>query len=75
MEKSNLGGFILYSWEIEQLLQMRNYFITVQEYLKISDIKENPQISEIKYEPFSDDFNIWTKDQYHFKFKVKKYTE
>ena len=65
---------ILYSWEIEKLLQMRNYLIEVQEYIEISDIKKNPQINRVKYDPYNDDFEIWTNDNYDFKFKVKKRT-
>ena len=64
----------MYSWEIEKLLQMRNYLIEGQEYIEISDIKKNPQINRVKYDPYNDDFEIWTNDNYDFKFKVKKRT-
>ena len=60
----------MYSHEIEQLLEIKNYLISSKEYMKVSDIKENPQINHIKYEPYDDTFQIDTKDNYHFKFKV-----
>lgn len=60
----------MYSWEIEQLLKLKNYLISNKEYFEIC--KTSPQIKRIKYEPFEDDFYIWTDDQYNFKFKVKK---
>lgn len=62
----------MYSWEIEQLLKLRNYLINNKEYFQISNIKDNPQISYIKYDAYNNDFQIDTKDDYHFKFKVKK---
>jgi len=62
----------MYSWEIQQLLELRQYLLTVQEYLEISNIQNNPQLKEVKYDPYQDSFEIWTKDDYYFKFKVKK---
>lgn len=66
------GVNILYSWEIEKLLQMKNYLLEVQEYLEISDIKKNPQITRVKYDAYQDSFSIETGDNYNFNFKVKK---
>ena len=46
--------------------------VTREEYAKISDIKQNPQINHIKYDTFKDEFQIDTKDDFHFKVKIKK---
>lgn len=62
----------MYSYEIENLLKLRNYLVTREEYAKISDIKQNPQINHIKYDTFKDEFQIDTKDDFHFKVKIKK---
>lgn len=62
----------MYSHEIENLLKLRNYLVSSEEYLKISDIKQNPQINHVKYEHNDDSFQIDTKDNYHFKIKIKK---
>ena len=62
----------MFSWEIQKLLELRQYLLTVQEYIEISDIKKNPQIKRVHYEPFEDSFYIDTDDNYNFKFKVKK---
>ena len=39
---------------------------------EILDIKESPQINHIKFNPYNEDFEMWTSDNYYFKFKVKK---
>lgn len=57
----------MYSYEIENLLKLKNYLVSVQEYL---EIVKSPQIDHIKYE--SDAFNIWTNDNYNFTLKIRK---
>lgn len=57
----------MYSYEIENLLKLRNYLVSIQEYL---DIVKSPQIDHIKYE--NDAFNIWTNDNYNFILKIRK---
>lgn len=56
----------MYSYEIERLLKSRNYLISIQEYLTITD---SPQIDHIKYD--GEKFNMWTTDNYIFTFKIK----
>ena len=60
----------MYSWEIQKLIELRNYLLTVKEYFYICDT--SPQIARITYNPFNNDFDIYTYDEYHFKFKIKK---
>lgn len=57
----------MYSEEIKNLIELRNYYISVKEYLMVI---KSPQIDHIKYE--NQNFNIWTKDGYYFKFKLKR---
>ena len=57
----------MYSEEIKHLLELKNYYIEVKEYLKII---KSPQVDHIKYENHL--FNVWTKDGYYFKFKLKR---
>lgn len=57
----------MYSYEIENLLKLKNYLVSVQEYL---EIVKSPQIDHIKYE--NDAFNIWTNDNYNFVLKIRK---
>ena len=62
----------MYSHEIEQLLKLRNYVISVEESLKIAS---SSQIKLIKYDTFNDTFYISTEDKYNFKFEVRKFTK
>lgn len=61
----------MYSWEIDELIKIRNYILEVSEYDKIC--KESPQIDFIQYKPYLDDFYIHTSDNYNFNFKVKSF--
>lgn len=58
----------MYSHEIEQLLKLKNYILSVKEYLNVCN---SSQITHIKYDPFEDVFYISTEDKYNFKFKIK----
>lgn len=59
----------MYSEEIKQLLELKEYIISVEEYSKI--LYTSPQINFIKYDSYDDNFSIGTDDRYNFKFKVK----
>lgn len=58
----------MYSFEIEQLLELKNYLLDIKDYCEI--VKTSPQIDHILYkEP---NFHMFTTDNYHFKFKIKE---
>ena len=57
----------MYSWEIEQLLKIRNNLVSIREYMGICS---SPQVDHIFYH--NDEFNIWTTDNYKFVFKLKE---
>lgn len=61
----------MYSWEIEELIELRNQLISIQEYVEI--IKTSPQIDHIQYK--KNHFEMFTNDGYKFRFKIKKYTK
>jgi hypothetical protein len=60
----------MYSHEVEQLLKIRNYLIAYKEFIQIT--KSSPQINHIKYNPFEDNIEMWTTDNYSFKLKINK---
>ena len=60
----------MYSHEIENLLKIRNYLLSSEEYIKMCN--SSNQIKSIIYKPFEDTFYVATNDNYNFKFKVKK---
>ena len=57
----------MYSWEIEQLLKLRNNLVCIREYL---DICSSPQVYHIFYS--NDEFIIETTDNYTFKLKIRR---
>ena len=62
----------MYSHEIKQLLELKNYLLDKKEANKILDIDSSPQINHVKYNQDTTDFEMWTSDNYYFKFKVKR---
>ena len=60
----------MYSHEVEQLLKIRNYLITYKEFIQIT--KSSPQINHIKYNPFEDNIEMYTTDNYKYVLKIKK---
>lgn len=58
----------MYSWEIQKLLEIKNYIISNKEYFHICNT--SPQIRGIEYKKDEDNFYMWTDDRYNFKFKV-----
>lgn len=60
----------MYSWEIQQLLEMKQYLLEAKEYFNICET--SPQINWIKYDNYNDTFTITTDDRYKFEFKVRK---
>ena len=61
----------MYSYEIKQLLELKNYLLDRKEANKILNIKDSPQINHVKYNTYDDNFEMWTSDNYYVKFKVK----
>ena len=57
----------MYSYEIEQLLKIRNNLVSIKEYIQIIS---SPQVDHIKYE--DEVFKIWTNDGYKFELKIRR---
>ena len=60
----------MYSWEIAELLKLKNYLLDVKDYFAICD--NSPQIREVSDNPYDNKTTIRTDDRYEFKFKVKR---
>lgn len=60
----------MYSYEIDQMFKSKNYNIDSDTYMHICGC--SPQISTIIHEPYNDDYEIWTNDNFYWKFKVNK---
>ena len=61
----------MYSYEIENLLKLRDYIISSSEYFEI--LNTSPQINNVKYDTGNDTIQIKTDDKYDFKIKVKRH--
>lgn len=59
----------MYSYEIERLLKIKNYLLSIEEYNNI--ISSSSQIDHVKYDGENNIFTIWTNDNYTFTFKIK----
>lgn len=64
----------MYTWEIEELLRIKNYLLTGEEYLNM--VKTSPQIGRIKYNDCDSTIEIWTKETdeqvKYLKYKLKR---
>lgn len=60
----------MYSHEIQSILEQNSYVISVDTYMNICSTSN--QISRIKYEPYGNYFEIWTRDNYYWKFYLRK---
>ena len=58
----------MYSHEIEKLIELKQHLISIYEYCEI--IRTSPQIDHVLYE--NEQFNLFTTDDYHFKYKIKE---
>ena len=60
----------MYSSEIEQILKFQYYSIDSKTYTDICNT--SPQISRVKYDSFANKYEIWTTDNFYWKFNVYK---
>ena len=63
----------MYSYEIDNYLKERNYYLNSEEIQFITDITVNTQICRISYNQEFNFYQIWTKDGYYFKLGCKPY--
>ena len=64
----------MYTWEIENLLKIKNYILNSEEYSSM--ISSSPQVKRVKYNTFDDSMETWTEEQdnskKYFKYKVRR---
>ena len=60
----------MYSHEIQQLMELRNFLITFQDYVNLCNT--SPQITGVYYDYEKDYFNIKTTDNYDWSFKIRR---
>ncbi len=65
----------MYSHEIQQLIELRNYIVGGDELMEITSPVLNPQLDHIKYNSFDNSYEMWSNDNYYFNFKAMDYEE
>lgn len=65
----------MYSWEIEEYLKERNYYLTSDEIIYVTNIELHPQLARIRYNNEFDFYEMWTSDNYYFKFGCKSFVK
>ena len=58
----------MYDWEIENIMKQYGYNIPCDIYTSICNT--SPQICRVKYEPFNNTFEMWSKNGMYIKFQV-----
>ena len=65
----------MYSHEIQQLIEFRNYIVGGDELNEITSPTVNPQLNHIKFNSFDGTYDMWSDDNYYFHFKAMDYEE
>ena len=65
----------MYSWEIYKFLEERGYYIGGDNLIKVTSVKENPQLNHIKYDPYQNRYEMCDKEGNYFNFAPMPYTE
>lgn len=60
----------MYSYEINELLKLKNYLLAVEEYLYI--LETSPQIERCTYNAYDNGYYMKTTDDYEWNFRVRK---
>lgn len=60
----------MYSYEITQTLESQDYNLDSGTYINICHT--SPQISRVKYDPYSNSFEVWTNDNSYWRFSVHR---
>lgn len=61
----------MYTWEIEKFLAERNRIVTREEFYKIVNQVDNPQVVDVKYDKDSNTYNLKTSDNGNMHFSLE----
>ena len=65
----------MYSWELEEFIKNRDFYIGGDDLAFVIDINKHPQINYIKYNPYNNTYQITTSDNYCFYFNAMPINE
>ena len=61
----------MYTWEIEKFLAERNRIVTREEFYKVVNQVDNPQVIDVKYNKDNNTYNLKTSDNGDMNFSLK----
>lgn len=62
----------MYTWEIENLLARKGRIVTREEFYKIVNQVDNPQITDVQYDKSTDTYRILTSDNGDMVFRFQE---
>ena len=62
----------MYTWEIENLLARKGRIVTREEFYKVVNQVDNPQITDVQYDKSTDTYRILTSDNGNMIFKFRE---
>ena len=65
----------MYPYEVAEYLKQRNWYIGGDDLIRITSTKENPQLRTIKFNSFSNEYEMWDVEGNYYKFKAMPYKE
>lgn len=65
----------MYPYEVAEYLKQRNYYIGGDDLLKVTSVKENPQLNHIKFNPYNNEYEMWDVEGNYYKFTAMPYKE
>ena len=72
MKKLGKVWFNMYTWEIENFLRNNNRIVTREEFYKIVNQVDNPQITDVQYDKSTDTYRILTSDNGNIVFRFQE---
>ena len=62
----------MYTWEIENFLRNNNRIVTREEFYKVVNQVDNPQITDVQYDKSTDTYRILTSDNGDIVFRFQE---
>lgn len=65
----------MYPYEVAEYLKQRNWYIGGDDLIRITSIKENPQLNHIKFNAWTNEYEMWDVEGNYYKFTAMPYKE
>lgn len=65
----------MYSWEIQEFLKNKGYYVGGDDLIQVTSHIHNPQLNHIKFNAETSEYEMWDNEGIYFKFKAMPYDE